>query len=65
MFSTNSRNVSANNYDITKKAGNAVPEKIATNEFPIEAVGNNAFNYAQHDPNGIQARWNREHSIIS
>ena len=64
MFSTNSRNVLANNYDITKKAGNAVPEKIATNEFPPEAVGKNAFNYAQNDPNGIQVRWNREHGIV-
>jgi len=39
--------------------------KISTNSFPPEAVGNNAFHYAQNDPNGIQARWNREHGIIS
>jgi hypothetical protein len=56
IISTNSRNILANNYN---------PDKQNTNSFPIEAVGNNAFNYAQNDPNGIQARWNREHGIIS
>ncbi len=63
IFSTNSYNISANNYDSTKRAGNSVPERIATNGLPPEAVGKNAFNYAQNDPNGIQARWNREHGI--
>jgi hypothetical protein len=64
IFSTNSRDINSNNYDLTKRAGNSVPEKFATNGLPPEAVGNNAFNYAQHDPNGIQARWNREHGIV-
>ena len=63
IFSTNSYNVSANNYDLTKRAWNSLPERVATNGLPPEAVGNNAFNYAQNDPNGIQARWNREHGI--
>jgi hypothetical protein len=63
IFSTNSRTIDANNYNPTKRAGNSVPEKIATNGLPSEAVGNNAFNYAQNDPNGIQARWNREHGM--
>jgi hypothetical protein len=63
ILSTNSYNVSSNNYDPTKRAGNSVPERIATNGLPPEAVGNNAFNYAQNDPNGIQARWNREHGL--
>lgn len=63
IFSTNSRDINSNNYDPTKRAGNSVLEKIATNWIPPDAVGNNAFNYAQNDPNGIQARWNREHGI--
>lgn len=61
IFSTNSRDIAANNYDSTKRAGNSVPERIATNGLPPEAVGSNSFNYAQNDPNGIQAKWNREH----
>jgi len=65
IFSTNSMNIAANNYDPTKRAGNSVPEKFATNGLHPEAVWANAFNYAQNDPNGIQARWNREHGIIS
>jgi hypothetical protein len=65
IFSTNSYGITANNYDPEKRSGNSVPEKIATNGLPPEAVGKNAFNYAQNDPNGIQARWNREHGIVS
>lgn len=65
MLSTNSRDISSTNSDITKKAGNSVPEKLATNWLPLEAVWKNAFNYAKNDPNGIQARWNREHGIVS
>jgi len=38
IFSTNSMNIAANNYDPTKRAGNSVPEKFATNGLHPEAV---------------------------
>lgn len=56
IFSTNSRNILVNNYS---------PDRKSKNSFPTEEVGNNAFHYAQNDPNGIQTRWNRDHGIIS
>ena len=50
-------------YDTRDQLSGLQTDIVSMHTFPLEALGSNSFDYAQKDPNGIQARWNKEHEL--